>query len=203
MVGPQKVRRPARVRQRAAAIYFADPWEGAYLHSGPSLPEGQGENPMRNHTGQIGLLDGPDLSHLSVQERAILEDLMDRPGRGGAITGRELGRLFGISGSEVRGIVHRLREVGLPIGSSSVGYWFCTSPEEIRETAAHLRSRIRKISHALAAIEGKPLEELAGQLRLWLIHDAVTSPPKDTGRRPDWGGDDVESHVEDPDNPEE
>ena len=158
---------------------------------------------MHNQTeqsGQIGLLDGPDWSRLTNQERKVLKELMGRPGRASAITGRELGRLVGTGAAGVRGIVHRLREVGVPVGSSSsAGYWFCTSPEEIRETAAHLRSRIRKISHALAAIEVKPLEELAGQLRMQLIHDAVTSPAENTGRDVH-GGDNV---VECLDNPEE
>ena len=161
-------------------------------------------NNEKGQTGQMDFLTGPDMSRLSDQEREILKELMGRPGRASAITGRELGRLVGTGATGVRGIVHRLREVGVPIGSSSsAGYWFCTSPEEIRETAAHLRSRIRKISHALAAIEGKPLEELAGQLRLWLIHDAVTSPPRDTGKRPDWGVDGGDNVVECLDNPEE
>ena len=42
-----------------------------------------------------------------------------------------------------------------------------------------------------------------GQLRMDLIADGVTSPPKDTGKRPDWGVDGGDNVVEDLDNHEE
>ena len=147
----------------------------------------------------MDLLAGPDLSRLSHQERAVLEELMGRPGRGNAVTSRTLGRRFGIGPTEVRGIVRRLRLGGAPIGSGGNGFFWITDPEEARATAAHLKSRIREMARVISVLEDRTLAEVAGQLRMQLIHDAVTSPPKNTGRDVH-GGDNV---VECLDNPEE
>lgn len=162
---------------------------------------------MQSHTeqsGQLGLLEGPDWSRLSHQEREVFKELMGRPGRASAITGRELGRLFGMSMSEVRETVHNLRvAAGAPIGSGSSGYFWIVDPEEARATAAHFKSRIREMARVISVLEGRTLAEVAGQLRMDLIADGVTSPPKDTGKRPDWGVDGGDNAVEDLDGPEE
>ena len=139
---------------------------------------------MQNHTeqsGQMGLSDGPDLSRLSHQEREVLKELKAHPGRGNAITGRELGRLVGMSMSEVRETVHNLRvAASAPIGSGASGYFWIIDPEEATSTAAHLKSRIREMAQVVAVIEGRTLAEVAGQLRMQLVSEGVTRPPRDS-----------------------
>ncbi len=69
-------------------------------------------------------------------------------GESRAVTSRELGTVFGIRGSELRGIVNRLRCGGVPICSSEFGYFYAGNDQELSRTIRQLTSRIKKIAAA-------------------------------------------------------
>ena len=48
-----------------------------------------------------------------------------------------------IKGNEVRACIHYLRCAGYPIGSSSKGYWWAHTPEELATTILHGEQRAR------------------------------------------------------------
>jgi hypothetical protein len=50
---------------------------------------------------------------------------------------------LGIKGNKVRACIHYLRCVGYPIGSSSKGYWWAQTPEELATTIIHGEQRAR------------------------------------------------------------
>lgn len=75
-----------------------------------------------------------------------------------AATSRELERAFSVRGKELRNTVNRLRRKGVPIASSSSGYFYAATEQEVRSTIAHMTNRISGI---VAAIRGlnKSLEQ--------------------------------------------
>jgi biotin operon repressor len=75
-------------------------------------------------------------------------------GQGQAVTGRELVGRLGVSGAEVRALVNQARHHGVLVGSTTdAGYWLCENEEEVRRTAAHLKSRIRAQVEVLRAFD--------------------------------------------------
>ncbi len=64
------------------------------------------------------------------------------PGEGSAATSRELERTFSVRGKELRDAVNRLRRRGVPIASSSSGYFYAAAEQEVRATIAHMTHRI-------------------------------------------------------------
>lgn len=69
-------------------------------------------------------------------------------GQNNPITSRDLERLTGMSGAEIRGEIHRLRLAGHPIGSDTRGYFIATTAEELGHTIRSLDSRARHINDA-------------------------------------------------------
>jgi hypothetical protein len=65
----------------------------------------------------------------------------------------------GLSGVEVRAIVHFLREEGYPIGSRGSGYYWCRSEEDKQVTLDHLRQRVRSITRAYNGLEKADLDK--------------------------------------------
>lgn len=69
-------------------------------------------------------------------------------GEHNAVVSKEIERRFRIKGSEVRALVNELRCQGVPICSSSKGYFYATSRDEVESTVNHLNSRIGKMVEA-------------------------------------------------------
>ena len=87
-------------------------------------------------------------------------------GEGGAATSRELERTFSVRGKELRDAVNRLRRRGVPIASSSSGYFYAAAEQEVRATIAHMTHRISGIAAAIRGLN-KPLEQFdTAQLRI-------------------------------------
>ena len=74
-------------------------------------------------------------------------------GRKKAITSKEIENAFQCKGTEVRKIVNELRSNGVPICSSPIGYYYAETKSEIKDTLAHLESRIKKIEKAKEGME--------------------------------------------------
>jgi biotin operon repressor len=60
---------------------------------------------------------------------------------------------YGLSGSEVRSIVHHLRCEGVPIGSGHKGYYMARTPDEIETTIEHMIQREQSIRHAREGLQ--------------------------------------------------
>lgn len=70
-----------------------------------------------------------------------------------AITSKEIENDFQCKGTEVRKIVNELRSNGVLICSSPTGYYYAENKSEIKDTLAHLESRIKKIEKAKEGME--------------------------------------------------
>ena len=70
-----------------------------------------------------------------------------------AITSKEIENDFQCKGTEVRKIVNELRSNGVPICSAPTGYYYAENKSEIKDTLAHLESRIKKIEKAKEGME--------------------------------------------------
>ena len=64
------------------------------------------------------------------------------------VVSSQLEVIFGLSGSDLRRAVNRLRGSGIPICSSDHGYFYAENELELKRTISQLRSRIRKIAFA-------------------------------------------------------
>ena len=74
-------------------------------------------------------------------------------GRKKAITSKKIENAFQCKGTEVREIVNELRSNGVPICSLPIGYYYAETKSEIKDTLAHLESRIKKIEKAKEGME--------------------------------------------------
>ena len=72
----------------------------------------------------------------------------EHKGKAKAVYSKELERLFHCKGTEIRRMVNELRSKGVPICSSSKGYYYAESRSDIEETIAHLDGRVSKIKAA-------------------------------------------------------
>ena len=79
-------------------------------------------------------------------------------GEGSAATSRELETAFSVRGKELRDAVNRLRRRGVPIASSSSGYFYAAAEQEVRTTIAHMTNRISGIAAAIRGLN-KSLEQ--------------------------------------------
>lgn len=59
----------------------------------------------------------------------------------------------GFGGPQVRALVHVLREQGVPICSTSKGYWMARTPDELETTLEHLRQRSRSLQTVIVGLE--------------------------------------------------
>lgn len=88
----------------------------------------------------------PSLSKRAQSKLIWLEiELKARHPIGEELSASRLKRWKGLSGTEVRAMVHRLRVNGKPIGSNSKGYFFAHTSEELKTTYKHLEQRISSI----------------------------------------------------------
>ena len=87
-------------------------------------------------------------------------------GASNAAISRELELTFGIKGIQVRHMVNALRREGVPIASSSDGYYFAATDQEVRSTIAHLTRRIGGIAAAIRGLNRSLEQEDTAQTRL-------------------------------------
>lgn len=76
-----------------------------------------------------------------------------------AVKNRELRLLFNLTDRQVRILVNQLRQEGKPVCSSSVGYWYGTSPEDINKTIYKMEAQVEKMRKSI-----KGLREALGEI---------------------------------------
>lgn len=77
-----------------------------------------------------------------------------------AIPGHVIVSECGLSGkAELRILVHRLREDGIPICSNRSGYWYANTDEEITQTVRGLRSRAFSMLYAASRMQKNLLDQ--------------------------------------------
>lgn len=64
----------------------------------------------------------------------------------------EICALFHVHKERLRSIVNYLRSAGIPVCSSSKGYWYSDRPEDIDKTLSHLEGRVRGINRAIKGL---------------------------------------------------
>ena len=93
-----------------------------------------------------------------------------------AVTSRQLEITFSVKGIQIRDMVNALRRKGIPIASSGRGYFYAATPQEVRDTIAHMTNRITGIRAAIAGLK-QSLELFdTGQFRLPLDEGEVEPP---------------------------
>jgi dihydrodipicolinate synthase/N-acetylneuraminate lyase len=60
---------------------------------------------------------------------------------------------MGLSGTELRRLVSRLRRKGVPIASSRTGYWYAATAMEVYTTIRQLRQMADGLEKAIAGLE--------------------------------------------------
>ena len=75
-------------------------------------------------------------------------------GRKNAVKSPELEQALGVSGNELRRLVHRLRKRGVPIASSRDGYFYAVAAGEVYTTIRQLRQMACGLEKAIAGLEG-------------------------------------------------
>lgn len=60
-------------------------------------------------------------------------------GRAYRVSGKELERVMGLSGTDLRKIVNRLRRKGVPIASDQNGYFYAQTSGEVYSTIRYLK----------------------------------------------------------------
>ena len=76
------------------------------------------------------------------------------PGRKYRVSGADLERALGISGTDLRKQVNRLRRQGIPIGSDRQGYFYAATAGEVYATIRQLRQMVAGLEKAIAGLEG-------------------------------------------------
>ena len=74
-------------------------------------------------------------------------------GRRNIISGTALERAVGLSGTDLRKLVNRLRRKGVPIASSRTGYCYAATAGEIYSTIRQLRQMADGLEKAIAGLE--------------------------------------------------
>lgn len=80
---------------------------------------------------------------------AICEYLKkNHTGKSNAVYSRELQRLFGIDGRNLRRKISSLRKDGFPICSDATGYYYADNQKEINDTVCRMNELVTTISNA-------------------------------------------------------
>lgn len=74
-------------------------------------------------------------------------------GRRRIVKGSELEQALGISGTDLRKLVNRLRRKGVPIGSSQAGYFYARTAGEVYRTIQQLRGMVSGLEAAIRGLE--------------------------------------------------
>lgn len=89
-----------------------------------------------------------------MKEKRILSYLKGAcPGRKYRVSGSELERALGLSGSELRRLVNHLRQKGVPIASDRRGYFYAVTAGEVYTTIRQLRQMMTGLEKAIAGLE--------------------------------------------------
>ena len=70
------------------------------------------------------------------------------------VGGAELEKALGLSGTDLRKLVNRLRRQGIPIGSDRQGYFYAATAGEVYTTIRQLRQMVAGLEKAIAGLEG-------------------------------------------------
>lgn len=76
-----------------------------------------------------------------------------------AVKSREIGEIFNLSNREVRNLVSKLRQDGVPICSSNNGYWYSEDEADITRTIKRLADQVLNMRLAIDGLR-KAKEEL-------------------------------------------
>jgi len=104
---------------------------------------------------------------LSKLEQRLLLLLANHRGQENAITSTEIASRLNIDRRTVRSLVHRLREKGVAVASSSIGnrgYFIPANQKEANRCITQLKSRVKEISKIIRALEN--VSQLDGQLMI-------------------------------------
>ena len=74
-------------------------------------------------------------------------------GRRYRVSGAELEQVLGVSGTDLRKLVNRLRRKGVPIGSDRSGYFYAVNAGEVYSTIRQLRRMADGIETAIRGLE--------------------------------------------------
>ncbi len=74
-------------------------------------------------------------------------------GKANAVSGVNLAKIMGVSGNELRRLVNRLRREGIPVASSSSGYFYAANAGEVYSTIRSLRKMESGLKAAIAGLE--------------------------------------------------
>lgn len=75
-------------------------------------------------------------------------------GRAYRVSGKELGRVMGLSGTDLRKIVNRLRRRGVPIASDQNGYFYAQTSGEVYSTIRYLVKIRTGLDAVIRGLEG-------------------------------------------------
>lgn len=70
-----------------------------------------------------------------------------------AVKSGEICELFHVQKERLRSIVNYLRSAGIPVCSSSRGYWYSDRSEDIDKTLSHLEGRVKGINRAIKGLK--------------------------------------------------
>lgn len=70
-----------------------------------------------------------------------------------AIKGRDLCDLFNLTGKQLRNVVSSLRQDGAAVCSSSHGYWYSESREDIEKTLRRLEGQVENMNISIAGLK--------------------------------------------------
>ena len=70
-----------------------------------------------------------------------------------AVKGRELCVLFNLTDKQIRNVVSGLRQEGLPVCSSSCGYWYSEDPEDIEKTLRRLEGQVKNMNSSITGLK--------------------------------------------------
>lgn len=92
---------------------------------------------------------------MRVKEKELLKYLKKHCfGQRNAMGGETLMKVFRISGTELRKLVHNLRVDGVPICSDRTGYFFPANAWEVIATIGHLRRMRDGVDASIHGLEG-------------------------------------------------
>lgn len=74
-------------------------------------------------------------------------------GRQYVVRGAELEQVLGVSGTDLRKLVNRLRRKGVPIGSSRDGYFYARTAGEVYSTIRQLQGMASGLEAAIRGLE--------------------------------------------------
>jgi hypothetical protein len=95
-------------------------------------------------------LSDEQFSRLSYE---VLNFLRDHSSINNPVISKELERLYHANGQAVRGVIHKLRMSGEPIGSGEGGYFYAKRAEELLGTKYHIAGRVASMAQVLTAID--------------------------------------------------